>query len=121
VSLLTLSFGYTKALIGLVILDGVTLFAEFWWIQVVYNRFPALHVQKKKQSSGHTSSEHGESQGGNPTQNESFWSDWIEFASMPIFYGRFASSIGSVLTWYIAALAQGLTWLTTLDFGQSSV
>ena len=72
------------------ILDSVTLFAEFWWIQIVYNRFPALHVDKKKQREERAllddmDPESSDSEGDLST---SLWTNWGAFAAMPIFYGK---------------------------------
>lgn len=86
VSLLTITCGYTKAVMGLMIVDAMTLILEFWWIQVVYNQFPALHSKKKTLGPGNDQEEGSEDQDVQAGFKKDFWSDWADFASMPIFY-----------------------------------
>ena len=87
VSLLTITCGYPKAVLALLIWDTVTLFTEFWWIQVVWNHFPALHVGRKHQSNNQPlEDDHSAEVREAPGQNNVL-GDWGELAAMPIFYG----------------------------------
>ncbi len=99
-SLLTTFGGYLFATTFLLGWVGVTFIAEWWWISVVYNRFPVLH-SKDSQSARPPSQEYSQlSSDERPSPRpagilqrwERFcqeeWRDWSEFIRMPIFMSR---------------------------------
>jgi hypothetical protein len=84
VSLLTTWRGYSFASLVLLCMALLSFAAEFWWIEVVYKRFPVLHDQFR-----HRDHEQREA-GGAERRNWRGWlemeiKDWIEFARLPIF------------------------------------
>jgi len=87
VSLLTITLGYPGALKVLLIWDAITLVLEFWWIQVVYNCFPALHTKKQEQQRDQEAVQDNTHTA--DIAKGTYLGDWAVFAAMPIFYGAF--------------------------------
>ena len=102
VSVFTMSLGYigaARAFIAIVLIAGV---AEFHWVQVVYSRFPVLHLRDEMRSEVGKSMQGAESaecsQGSQvssstPVQRPqrglvAEWAVWREFASIPVFFSR---------------------------------
>ncbi|KAK1925025.1 Ferroporti-1 [Papiliotrema laurentii] len=105
VSLLTTWRGYSFASLVLLCMALLSFAAEFWWIEVVYKRFPVLHDQFR-----HRDHEQREA-GGAERRNWRGWlemeiKDWIEFARLPIF----CSSI-AIATIYLTTLSYDGTFI----------
>lgn len=54
VSVLTYSIGYRVTVIALVAITAASAVIEFWWIQVVYDRFPMLKTDDDRKKMADT-------------------------------------------------------------------
>jgi iron-regulated transporter 1 len=89
---MTTFFGYPKATLILLGLALTTFLAEFWWIEIVYNRFPIL---RDNRSRGPASTLENGGRDSRVWSGESIkgWlkrekADWAEFAGLPIFASK---------------------------------
>lgn len=92
-SLLTTFLGYSMATVILLGLALTSFVAEFWWIEVVFNRFPVLRDIKARGSADVL--EEGFEDEGHAGEKKGFavWfrremSDWAEFIRLPIFASK---------------------------------
>ncbi len=89
VSLLTTTTGYSTATTCLLSMALFSFATEYFWIQVVFKRFPILQYEDRTPHDGRLDRcDH--SKGGGGSWNA--WAkqekaDWIEFSRLPIFYG----------------------------------
>jgi len=109
VSVLTYSVGYQTTKLALIGITATSFVIEFWWIQIVYNRFPALQIgeerkRRRRGSSGQDEQQQAQSNEpllGHPSASSSphqaqecsnlfqrEWSTWREFAALPIFWSE---------------------------------
>jgi hypothetical protein len=79
--------GAAKALIVIVVACGLL---EYFWIQVVYDRFPILREDEMRRGKGKIALSEDDDQEDRHVPKTSAWKDeiaiWREFASMPIFF-----------------------------------
>ena len=90
VSVLTASVGYPITAIIIACQNALALITELLWIKVVYGRFPILRIDedRRKERRDRLEAEDNISVG---TQGSATTiGAWVEFASMPIFFGRSA-------------------------------
>jgi hypothetical protein len=82
VSVLTTAGGYTFATMALLGMCLFSLALEFWWIEVVFERFPVL---REKQVRNDWSANAGSDPGGLKRWAQREIADWVEFGRLPIF------------------------------------
>ena len=97
VSLLTLTCGYHNASIILGGLSVAAFVAEFVWIHVVYGLFPILRTDEGRRRKQRLRNVIEEEPNDLLSPKKGLWSDWVEFASMPIIYCTSATSISRCL------------------------
>lgn len=105
VSLLTATVGYTITSTILLSLALITLVSEFWWIEVVYRRFPVLTSNQARQTDDESSPVATLSSSEARSRGAVGWfererKDWAEFIRLPIFFStsRSCSAHGRGLT-----------------------
>ena len=100
VSVLTTTLGYsiaTACLLGMAVFSFAT---EFWWIKLVYKRFPILKTDEdERRSATHVSEIEVRTSTVTSAQGWRSWlrkevDDWREFSRLPIFWSEFSSSSG---------------------------
>lgn len=87
VSLMTSLGGYMIATTALLSMTVLTLMTEFWWIEVVYRRFPMLALDHR-QARGGDGEDAPRGRGGWVGWLEREKADWAEFARLPIFFSE---------------------------------
>lgn len=118
-SILTASLGYVGAAKACVVIALTSMVIEYFWIQVVYDRFPVLQLDEERRkaalSRAHKPEEHkgllGSKLADSPDEDESVekaqglienlkleYETWMEFAAMPIFLSAISVALGSITT-----------------------
>jgi iron-regulated transporter 1 len=99
VSLLTTLFGYTTATLTLLALAIGSFALEYWWIEVVFKRFPMLQNEEPSRRDNETQSPSSPDitppQRQFSIENAMSWlrherDDWLEFARLPVFASSLA-------------------------------